>query len=168
MNGFKNEVWGDLQDGGGVRCGDHLPPHQVHQKYIYMWNSSYKTPTERWQKTSEFPKCKKISTYLGRAKEKRKKQKQKNRDGTCTSGRELWRRKFPHTRKPLHWQRQGVGQGRSFRATEDSAATWVQRAKWRHSGTEDQCRPALTSLSGLSAYPLVRVGAGSWGSGCTD
>ena len=29
---------------------------QIHQKYIYMWNNSYRTPTERWQKTSDFPK----------------------------------------------------------------------------------------------------------------
>ena len=38
--------------------------------------------------------------------------------------------KFPHTRKPLHWQRQGVGGG-SFRAMEESAAVGVQRAKQR-------------------------------------
>ena len=69
---------------------------QIHQKYIYMWNNSYRTPTERWQKTSDFPKGKKLPTYLGRVKEKRKKQK-KNRGGTCTSGRELWRRKCFHT-----------------------------------------------------------------------
>ena len=24
---------------------------QIHQKYIDMWNNSYRTPTERWQKT---------------------------------------------------------------------------------------------------------------------
>ena len=29
---------------------------QIHQKYIYMWNNSYRTPTERWQKTSDFSK----------------------------------------------------------------------------------------------------------------
>ena len=79
----------DLQDGGGVRRGDHLPPH----KYIYMWNNSYRTPTEHWQKTSDFPKGKKLPTYLGRAKEKRK-----NRDkkigmgpaplgGSCEGGK---------------------------------------------------------------------------------
>ena len=45
---------------------------QMHQKCIYMWNSSYRTPIERWQKTSDFPKGKKLSKYLGRAKEKRK------------------------------------------------------------------------------------------------
>ena len=65
-----------------------LSSPQIHQKYIYMWNNSYRTPTEHWQNTSDFPKGKKLPTYLGRAKEKRK-QRQKNRDGTCTSGREL-------------------------------------------------------------------------------
>ena len=45
---------------------------QIHQKYIYMWNNSYRTLTERWQKTSDLPKGKKLPTYLGRAKEKRK------------------------------------------------------------------------------------------------
>ena len=45
---------------------------QIHQKSIYMWNNPYRTPTERWQKTSYLPKGKKLPTYLGRAKEKRK------------------------------------------------------------------------------------------------
>ena len=62
---------------------------QIHQKYIYMWNNTYRTPTECWQKNSDFPKDRKLPTYLVRAKEKRKKQRQKNRDRTCTSGREL-------------------------------------------------------------------------------
>ena len=68
---------------------------------------------------------------------------------------------FPRTRKSLHWQRQGVGRGVSFGATEESATTGVQRAKWRDSLTEDGCRPALSSLRGLSAHPLGRAGAGS-------
>ena len=29
---------------------------KIHQKYIDIWNNSYRTPTERWQKTSDFPK----------------------------------------------------------------------------------------------------------------
>ena len=62
---------------------------QIHQKYIYTWNNSYRTPTERLQKTSDFPKGKNSPcTWVGQKKEK-KKQRQKNRDGTCTSGREL-------------------------------------------------------------------------------
>ena len=48
-------------------------PPQIHQKYINnMWNNSYRTPTECWQKTSDFPKGKKLPTYLCGAKEKRK------------------------------------------------------------------------------------------------
>ena len=43
---------------------------QIHQKYIYVWNNSYRTPTERCQKTSDLPKGKKLPMYLGRAKEK--------------------------------------------------------------------------------------------------
>ena len=42
---------------------------------------SYRTPTKCWQKTSDFPKGKKLPTYLGRAKEKRK-----NRDKRIGTG----------------------------------------------------------------------------------
>ena len=45
--------------------------------------------------------------------------------------------KFPCTRKPLHWRRWGGVVGGSFRAMEESAASGVQRAKWRDSRTED-------------------------------
>ena len=45
-------------------------PINTSEIYIYMWNNSYRTPTERWQKTSDFPIGKKILTYLERAKEK--------------------------------------------------------------------------------------------------
>ena len=30
---------------------------QIHQKYIYVWNNSYRTPTKHWQKNSDFPKA---------------------------------------------------------------------------------------------------------------
>ena len=46
-----------------------------------MWKNSYRTPTERWQKTLDFPKVKKLPMYLGRAKEKRK-----NRDKRTGTG----------------------------------------------------------------------------------
>ena len=65
---------------------------QIHQKYIYMWNNSYRTPTEHWQKTSDFTKGKKLSTYLGRAKEKGK-----NRDRRIGTGPAPKEKKFPHT-----------------------------------------------------------------------
>ena len=59
---------------------------QIHQKYIYTWNCSYRTPTERWQKTSDLPKGKKLPTYLGRAKEKKKKQRQRIGTGPAPVG----------------------------------------------------------------------------------
>ena len=67
----------------------------------------------------------------------------------------------PHTRKPLHRQRLQVVERGSFRATEESAATGARRAKQRDSHTEDQCRPALTSLRGLSAPLPGWAGVGS-------
>ena len=126
---------------------------------IYMWNNSYRTPTERWQKTLDLPKGKKLPTYLGRAKEKRK-----DRDkrigmgpapvgGSCEGGKVS-----THQEAPSRAETVGGGGG-SFRATEESAATGVRRAKRRDSRTEDPCRPALTSLIGLSAHLPGRAGA---------
>ena len=42
------EARGDLQDGGGVRCGDHLPSH----KYIRNTSTCGTTPTEHLLKAS--------------------------------------------------------------------------------------------------------------------
>ena len=134
---------------------------QIHQKYIYMWNNSYITPTERWQKTSDFPKGKKLPMYLGRAKEKRK-----NRDksigtgpaplgGSCEGGKVSTLRST-FTGGDRDWRQKG-----SIGATEESTAIGVRRAKWRDFLTEDQCRPAFNSLRGLSAHPLGQVRAGS-------
>ena len=63
-----------------------------------MWNNSYGTPTEHWQKIS---KGKKLPTYLGRAKEKRKnRDKEQGRDPHQWEGAEKEER-FPHTRSPF-------------------------------------------------------------------
>ena len=102
-------------------------------------------------------------TWVGQ-KKKEKTETKKNRDGTCTSGREMWRRKSFHTLGNPFTVRD-VGRGGSFGATEESTARRVQRSKQRDSCPEDQCRPALTSLRGLSAQPPRQVGARSWGSG---
>ena len=138
---------------------------QRHQKYIYMLNNSYRTSTERWQKTSDHPKGKKLHTYLGTINEKRKKTETKNRDRTCTSGRELWRRKGFHTLgSPFaggdcRWWR-GVlrshGGEHSIRGLE---------AKQRDSLTEHWCWEAFTSPRGLSAHPPGWMRARSWGIG---
>ena len=69
--------------------------------------------------------------------------------------------RFPHTRKPLRGRRLRVAEGRNFGATEKSAATGVQRAKWRDSRTEARRRAALTSPRGLSAHPPGRAGLGA-------
>ena len=69
--------------------------------------------------------------------------------------------RFPRTRKPLRGQRLRVAEGGSFRATEESTATGVRRAKRRDSHTEDQCRPALTSPRSLSAHPPGQAGLGA-------
>ena len=134
---------------------------QIHQKYIYMWNNSHRTPTEHWQKTSDFPKGKKLPMYLRRAKEKRK-----NRDKRIGTGHAPAGGSCEGGKVSTHWEapsraETAEGGGRSFGITEDSAATGVRRAKRRDSRTEDRCRPALTSPRGLSAHPLGRAGAGS-------
>ena len=132
---------------------------------MYMWNNSYRTPTEQWQRTSDFPKGKKLPAYRGRAKEKRKNRDKRIGTGTAPVGGSCDGGKFPHTRKALCGRRLRVAQGGIFGAMEESAATGVRRAKQKDSHTEDRCWPALTSLRGLSAPPPGRVGAGSWGSG---
>ena len=126
-------------------------PSQIHQKYIYVWNNSYRTPTECWKKTSHFPKGKELPMYLGRTKEKRKNRDKRIGMGPALLGGSCEEEKLPHTRKPLHWRRWAVA-GRSFGATEESTATGVQRAKRRDSHTEDWCQPTLTRPRGLSAH----------------
>ena len=89
----KGSLWGNLQDGGGVRHGDHLPPH----KYNKNTSTCGATPTEHLLNADRRPQTSKKArksphTWVGR-----KKKEKKNRDRTCTPGRELWRRKSFHT-----------------------------------------------------------------------
>ena len=69
--------------------------------------------------------------------------------------------RFPHTRKSLHGRGLWVAEVGRFGAAEESAGTGVRKAKQRDSSTEDRCRPALTSLRGLSAHPPGQVGLGA-------
>ena len=65
----KSRVSGDLQDGGGLRRGDHLPPH----KYFRNTSTRGTTPTEHLLNAGrkpDFPKGKKLPMYMSRAKEK--------------------------------------------------------------------------------------------------
>ena len=77
-----------------------------------MWNNSYRTPTKCWHKTSEFPKGKKLPTYLGRAKEKRKRDKKYGQDLHLWEG-PVKEEKLPHTRKPLYCWRWVMGGGKA-------------------------------------------------------
>ena len=76
---------------------------------MYMWNNSYRTPNEIWQKTSDFLKGKKLPTYLGRAKEKRRNRDKRIGMGPAILGGSCEGGKVSHTRKPLHWQRRVAG-----------------------------------------------------------
>ena len=64
--------------------------------------------------------------------------------------------RLPHTGKSSHWQ----GQRGHFRASEESTATGVQRAKQRETRTEGWRQPALPSLRRLFTRLLGEVGAG--------
>ena len=100
-----------------------------------MWNNFYRTPTECWQKTSDFKK-RQANLHTSRLRERRneKENRQGNWDGICASGRELWRRKSIHTlRNPLT-----SGAGGSFRTSGERAAAGVQPAKCREF-CRDQC-----------------------------
>ena len=110
-----------------------------------MWNNSYRTPTECWQKTSDFPKGKKLPrTCVGQKKKEKTETKEYGWDLHLWEGA-VKEERFPHTRKPLHWWRQGLGWGGKLQSHGESATTGVQRAKQRDSCTEDRCQPALTA-----------------------
>ena len=85
---------------------------QIHQKYIYLWNNFYRTPTERWQKTSDFPKGKKLPTYLGRAKEKRKNREKRIGTGPAPLGRSCEGGKVSTHKEAPSLTGMGSGQGK--------------------------------------------------------
>ena len=135
-----------------------------------MWNNSYRTPTERWQKTSDLSKSKKIPTYLGRAKEKRKKQRQKNRDGTCTSGKELGRRKGFHTLgSPFTGGDCGRRRGEAlepWRRVQQQGCGWQSReipaqrmGADQHSPAQEACLLPCWGSRGLGAEARASVGS---------
>ena len=93
---FKSSPCEELQDGGRVRCRDHLPLH----KYIRNTSTCGTTPTEHLLNAGRRPQTPQKArnspcTWVG--EKQKEKTETKNRDGTCTSGRELWRRKGVHT-----------------------------------------------------------------------
>ena len=68
--------------------------------------------------------------------------------------------KFPHTRKPLHWQKPGVAGGKLWSQGREHGNRGADgKAERLH--TADWGPPALTSQRGLSAHPPGHVGARS-------
>ena len=149
----------ELQDGGRLRRGDHLAPH----KYIRNTSTCGTTPTEHLLNAGRRPQTSQTArnspcTWVG---PKKKEQRQKNRDGTCTSGRELWRRKGFHTLGSPLWAEAAGGEWGASEPRRRAQQQGCKRAKWRDSHTEDGCWPALTSPRGLSAHLLGRAGLGA-------
>ena len=124
---------------------------QIHQKYICMWNTSYRTATECWQKTSDFPRARNSPrTWVG----------QKKRDRTCPSGRELWRRKSSHTLgRPFSGRDKGWWGG-SFWATEESQQ---QRCRGQSGEIPAKRISANQHSPAWEACQLIRHGG--WGLG---
>ena len=132
-----------------------------------MWNTSYRTPTERWQKTSDFPKAKKIPTYVGRAKEKRKIRDKRIGTGPVPLGGSCEGGKFPHTRKPLTggdggWAGQKLrshGGERSNRGAEGKAERFPHRGSVPtsiHQSERLVCSPARAGGGWELRFGLLR------------
>ena len=70
---------------------------------------------------------------MGRAKDKRKNRDKRIGMGPTPLGGSVKEEKFPHTRKPLHWQRQGVGGGK----------LWSHRGERSNRGAEGKVEQFL-------------------------
>ena len=155
----------ELQDGRRVRHGDHLPPH----RYTRNTSTCGTAPTEHLLNAGRRPQTSQKArnspcTWVGQ----KKKQIQKNRDGTCTIGRELWRRKSLHTLgSPFMGGDCGRQRGklRSHGGERSNRGAEGKVERFLHRGSVPVLSTVLTSPRGLSAHPLGPVGAGSWGSG---
>ena len=127
-----------------------------------MWTNSYRTPTEHWQETSDFQKGKLMSKKWGRAKEIRTRKWDKGiQTGPVPLGGSYKGGKVSAQQEILSL----AGKGRSFRASEESAGTGVQRAKQKGLHTEINCWPEILSLRCLSAHPLEQLWVGYWDPG---
>ena len=99
-----------------------------------MWNNSYRTPAESWQKTSDFQKGK-LNFQKGSSREKavRKQTKQTPWGGSCEGGK-----------VSIHLETSsGAGTGGRYRTSETSTATSVCKTKQREFGKKSK----LTSTS---------------------
>ena len=122
----------DLQHGGGVRCGDHLPPH----KYIKNTSTCGTTLTEHLLNAGRRPQIsqkarKSPRTWVGQKKKEKKKKTEIKEEGWDLH---LWEgavkeEKFPHTRKPLHWRRSSVGWGEALEPRRRVQQQWCREQR---------------------------------------
>ena len=133
-----------------------------------MWNNSYRTPSEHWQKSSDFQKGKLISTELSRAKDIRKKGDKGIGTRNCTLGRELWRRKSFHTLGNLLIGRDGESFGTSGGNTAADTKKTKQNSPQRCLLTSTShletlvCMPSTATGRRLGAKSQVSQGD-DWG-----
>ena len=105
---------GHPQDGRGVRRGDTLPPH----KYIGNTCTCGTTPTEQLLNAGRRPQTSQKArnspcTWVGQKKKEKTETKEQGWDLHLWEGA-VKEERFPHTRKPLHWWRRGVGVGEAL------------------------------------------------------
>ena len=103
-----------------------------------MWNYSYRTTSEWWQRTPDVPKSKPISSKWGRARIKTKRETKNFKTGVPSWGKSCEGGEFSHNRKPSH--RWGQGELRNLRVKHNEAkmkkihyrdhAEWQYTAKW--------------------------------------
>lgn len=122
----------------------HLHVEQLSPKYLR--NAGRRPRTSK--RISKSP-----SNWVGQ-----KKKRERKADKTCAPDMELWKRKSFKTWKTLHWQGDQLGQKGSFRASEESAATSLHRAKQRKPCRGSWC-PHLT-LSNPRHLPFCWGGQG--------
>ena len=111
------------------------------------------TPTEHLLNAGRRPQTSQKArnspcTWVGQ--KKTKKQRQKNRDGTCPSGRELWRRKSFHILGSPFTGGDGGWQGGKLWSHGGEHSNRGAEGKVEKFHIDDWCQSALTILRGLN------------------
>ena len=131
---WRSRTWSPPSPTNTSTCGTVLTEH--------LLNAGRRPQTSKKARNSS---C----TWVAQKKKKREREK-KSRCNLHPWEGAVKEERFPHTGKSPHWGDQ-LGQRGSFRALEKNAAIGLQRAKWRETCTEGQCRPALPGLRHSSA-----------------
>ena len=138
------------------KMGRLLSSPQIHQKFIWIWDNSYRTTSEQQQKTLNFQKGKTISLEWGRAKDKDIERDKGFQDGDLfPRERVVKEANFLRIHKPPY----GWGWGE----------LWNLRVKWNSGGSRAKqkmhhrncCRTALLSREvACESQPAAEAGGG--------